>query len=89
MALIKEDMDDFGISMLPPNINKSFPRFRPESDEKSRDEYAIRFGFNAIKQMSGDLKEFTEERKRVHLKIYEILQSVLHHSLTKAKSKNS
>ena len=63
MALIKEDMDNFSVRMLPPDINKSHGRFKPESDPKSEGGYGIRFGLSAIKQISGDLVDFINERK--------------------------
>jgi DNA polymerase-3 subunit alpha len=57
MALIKDDLDAFEIPLLPPDINRSKARFRPEADPNSRFEYSVRFGLNAIKQISGDLRE--------------------------------
>ena len=65
MALIKDDMDDFGIKMLPPDINYSYPRFRPETNGN---EISIRFGLNAIKQISGSLNEFIAERNNGEFK---------------------
>jgi DNA polymerase-3 subunit alpha len=50
--------------MLPPSINFSYPRFKTEEDEKSFKGYGIRFGFNAIKSMSGDMGEFLQEREK-------------------------
>lgn len=68
MALIKEDMDDFGIRMLPPDINQSFPSFKTESDKKSYQGFGIRFGLNAIKGLSGDMAGFIEERQKAEFK---------------------
>ena len=62
MAKIKEDMEVIGMPMLPPCMNKSFPRFTPEKMENGK--MAIRFGLGAIKGISGDMGEFLEERHR-------------------------
>lgn len=62
MAKIKEDMDLMGIPMLPPCINNSFPRFKPEGVENGK--YGVRFGFTAIKGISGAMKEFLADRSR-------------------------
>lgn len=68
MALIKEDIDMFGIRMLPPDINKSHSRFKPEHDPKSSGGYGIRFGLSAIKQISGGLGDFLVERSKGEFK---------------------
>lgn len=60
MGKIKEDMDHLGIKMLPPSVNHSFPRFRPEKDE---DGVQVRFGLTAIKGISGDMKELISARE--------------------------
>jgi len=60
MAKIKEDMDAFGIKMLPPCIEKSDGRFKPELHENK---YAIRFGLTAIKGISGDLAVLNKARE--------------------------
>jgi DNA polymerase-3 subunit alpha len=62
MAKFKEDMDILGIPMLPPDMNHSYPRFKPELMENGK--LGVRFGFTAIKGISGDLTEFLDERKR-------------------------
>jgi DNA polymerase-3 subunit alpha len=56
MALIRDDLVDFGIPLLPPDINRSRARFRPERHEKGHDGLAVRFGLTAIKGISGDMK---------------------------------
>lgn len=61
MAKIKEDMDIFGIEMLPPSINKSYYNFVPEKTKDNK--LAVRFGLAAIKTISGKLEEFTLIRK--------------------------
>jgi DNA polymerase-3 subunit alpha len=66
MAKFKEDMDILGIPMLPPDMNRSFPRFKPELMENGK--FGVRFGFTAIKGISGSMEEFLVERKRGHFK---------------------
>ena len=61
MALIKDDMDAFGIPMLPPCIDRSDGRFRPERTADGT--LGIRFGLTAIKGVSGDLAILKEARK--------------------------
>ena len=62
MAKAKDDMDAFGIEMLPPCVNASFPRFRPE--RKPDGTLHIRFGLTAIKGISGDLPILMEARRK-------------------------
>lgn len=62
MARIKEDMDMMGIAMLPPDINKSFPRFKPEIRQDGS--VAVRFGFTAISGISGAMEAFLLERSK-------------------------
>ncbi|MCZ7861290.1 DNA polymerase III subunit alpha [Agrobacterium salinitolerans] len=66
MAKFKEDMDILGIPMLPPDMNKSFPRFKPEQLDNGK--FGVRFGFTAIKGISGDMVDFLAERKRGEFK---------------------
>ncbi len=63
MALIREEMAQLDIEMLPPDINRSFPEFRPEASKGSKGGFGIRFGFSAIKGISGEMKAFLEERE--------------------------
>src|SRR3546814_370775 len=51
-----------GIALLPPDINRSYARFRPETYESSRDGLAIRFGLSGIKQISGTLETLIATR---------------------------
>lgn len=60
MSKIKEDMDHLGIKMLPPSVNHSFPRFKPERDEKG---VQIRFGLGAIKGVSGTMEQMLVARQ--------------------------
>jgi DNA polymerase-3 subunit alpha len=62
MAKFKEDMDVLGVKLLPPDINKSFPRFKPERMEDGS--LAVRFGYTAIKGISGGMETFLEERAK-------------------------
>jgi DNA polymerase-3 subunit alpha len=64
MQLIKEDLDDemFGIELLPPDVNHSVPRFAPE--RKADGTLAIRFGLNAVQQISGDLPVMMKARQQ-------------------------
>ncbi|MBO9428517.1 DNA polymerase III subunit alpha [Sulfitobacter sp. R18_1] len=64
LALIREDLTTFGVEMLPPDINKSFPRFTPEPCRTSTGGQGVRFGFNAIKGVSGEMEAFIAERKK-------------------------
>ncbi|MBY3151242.1 DNA polymerase III subunit alpha [Rhizobium laguerreae] len=66
MAKFKEDMDIMGIPMLPPDMNRSFPRFKPERMEDGK--LGVRFGFTAIKGISGGMEEFLAERRRGEFK---------------------
>jgi len=61
MSKIKEDMDAFGVPMLPPCIDKSDGRFKPERLEDGG--FGVRFGLTAIKGVSGDLAILKEARK--------------------------
>jgi DNA polymerase-3 subunit alpha len=60
MAKLKEDMDILRIEMLPPCVNHSFPRFKPE--RKPDGSLGVRFGFTAIKGISGTMEEFLKDR---------------------------
>jgi len=61
MAKVKEDMDAFGVEMLPPCINASSPRFVPE--RKPDGSLHIRFGLSAIKGISSDLPILLDARR--------------------------
>lgn len=58
MAKIKEDMNEFGIKLLPPSIEMSESRFKPEVNGET---ISVRFGLSAIKGISGDLSNLREE----------------------------
>ena len=62
MSKIKEDMNTFGIEMLPPCVNSSFPRFRPE--KKADGSVHVRFGLTAIKGISGELPILLSAREK-------------------------
>jgi DNA polymerase-3 subunit alpha len=62
MAKFKEDMDLIGVPLLPPDINKSFPRFKPERMADGK--LGVRFGFTAIKGISGAMETFLAERSK-------------------------
>jgi DNA polymerase-3 subunit alpha len=64
MALIKDDMDEMGIVLLPPDVNKSGVKFQPEACETSRDGWAVRFGLSAIKGISADLSVMIKAREK-------------------------
>lgn len=66
IAIAIETCKEMGIKVLPPDINKSFADFSIESDKKSLESLAIRFGFNAIKHVgSAAIENILETRKRV------------------------
>jgi DNA polymerase-3 subunit alpha len=61
MAKIKEDMDQMGIPMLPPDVSKSYPRFVPEEYQPGK--FGVRFGLTAIKGVSGDMEIMLKARE--------------------------
>jgi len=50
MSVIKHDMDQFNVELLPPDINASHMRFRPEKSDDGK--WNVRFGLTAIKQIT-------------------------------------
>ena len=60
MSLIKHDMDQFDVKLLPPDVNKSHMRFRPEQDEHGK--WNVRFGLTAVKQITNN-PDFIAERE--------------------------
>ncbi|SOC27171.1 DNA polymerase III subunit alpha [Thalassospira xiamenensis] len=62
LALIKDELDQMKVGLLPPDINASFSRFTPEKTKEGV--YAVRFGLGALKQISGPLNELVEARKQ-------------------------
>ncbi len=62
MALFKFDMDERGIPLLPPDINRSRARFAPERSEAGLGGYGIRFGLSGIKGFAKGLDEFEKKR---------------------------
>jgi DNA polymerase-3 subunit alpha len=64
LSLIKDELDELCIPLLPPDINNSYADFRPEPTDKGRDGHAVRFGLTGIKGISGDQAELVAERDR-------------------------
>jgi DNA polymerase-3 subunit alpha len=62
MAKLKEDMDLWGVPMLPPDISRSFPRFTPEEYQPGK--FGVRFGLGAIKGVSGDMDVMLKAREK-------------------------
>lgn len=65
MALIRDDMEehpDGKIELLPPDVSCSHSSFRPEQHKDHG--YAIRFGLEGVKGISGDLGYLVEEQKK-------------------------
>ncbi|MGU3404467.1 DNA polymerase III subunit alpha [Methylobacterium brachiatum] len=60
MSLVKEDLDAFGIPLLPPDVNRSVGRFTPERSDAVR---GVRFGLLGIKGMSGGIDQMVAERE--------------------------
>ncbi len=60
MSLVKEDLDAFGIPLLPPDVNRSTGQFAPERTEQGG---AIRFGLVGIKGLSGGIDAMVAERE--------------------------
>ena len=60
-GMVKDDMTRHGIELLPPDINKSFTRFRPEMDGK---ELCVRYGFCGIKGLPENMDWVDEERRK-------------------------
>lgn len=54
LALIKDELDELGVPLLPPCINNSYPRFVPEETTRGDLGFGVRFGLSAIKTISGD-----------------------------------
>lgn len=55
-----------GLKILPPDINKSFTDFNLEPDASSKGGLAIRFGFNAIKNVgTAAIESIVETRQKV------------------------
>jgi len=79
MAMSLEECRSMGAKVLPPDINKSSADFSIVADTNSLDDRAIRYGFNAIKNVgsaaidnillertgAGEFKSFTDFIKRV------------------------
>jgi len=61
-----ENCKKMGIRILPPDLNKSRDDFLLEEDEKSINGWAIRFGFNAIKNVgSAAIENLLEVRDKI------------------------
>lgn len=60
MSLVKEDLDAFGIPLLPPDVNRSVGRFAPERTETAG---GVRFGLLGIKGMSVGIDTMVAERE--------------------------
>lgn len=66
VAVSVENCKRMGIRVLPPHINKSRDDFMLEPDEKSKNGWAIRFGFTAIKNVgSAAIENLLEVRDKV------------------------
>ena len=62
LALIKDELDELGIPLLVPDINRSHARFRPEAHATAPGGLAVRFGLTAVKGISGTLSALVGER---------------------------
>jgi len=60
-SLVKEEMDEIGLKLLPPDINSSDLAFVPERLEDGT--LAVRFGLSAIAKVSESAMGFITERK--------------------------
>ena len=60
MDLVKQDMDAFKIEMLPPCVNASVGRFKPE--RKPDGSLAVRFGLQAVKGITEKVDEMAAAR---------------------------
>jgi len=66
VAVAIEACKKIGLLILPPDINLSYQDFNLEKNEKSAGGMAIRFGFNAIKNVGGvAIDNIVEVRKKV------------------------
>ena len=61
MALVKQDLDAFGIEMLPPCVQKSRVRFAPE--RRADGTLAVRFGLISVKGISATVEAMVAERE--------------------------
>ena len=60
-----EECRRMGITVLPPDVNKSFSGFTIEKDEKSLNKQAIRFGLSAIKNVGeAATEEILDKREK-------------------------
>ena len=62
MDLVKQDMDAFKIALLPPCVNASEGRFKPERQADGT--LAVRFGLRAVKSISDRVEEMVAEREK-------------------------
>jgi DNA polymerase-3 subunit alpha len=62
MAKIKEDMDAVGVPMLLPDINESYPRFKPQEYQPGK--FGVRFGLMAIQGISAEMPIMLEARSK-------------------------
>jgi DNA polymerase-3 subunit alpha len=66
VAVAINDTKKMGIRILPPDINLSYTDFNIEKDEHSKTGLAIRFGFNAIKNVgSAAIENIVATREKV------------------------
>ena len=64
LELIKDELDSLGVPLLPPDINHSYPRFRPETLARAKGGLAVRFGLAAIKSISGEGANLVDLREK-------------------------
>jgi DNA polymerase-3 subunit alpha len=83
MAMIKEDMDAFGIRMLLPDVSRSQAAFKPERLEDGS--FGVRFGLKAIKKVAGDMHELIDAQKDGEFKSLEDFHTRVGHQFDKAK----
>ena len=64
LTIMKDELDAMGVPLLPPDINKSHAKFRPEPLAQANGGFAVRFGLQAIKQISGASADLVGERAK-------------------------
>jgi DNA polymerase-3 subunit alpha len=64
LTLIKDELDAMGVPMLPPDVNLSYPKFRPEALPSANGGFAVRFGLSAVKQVARNAEVIAEDRAK-------------------------
>lgn len=59
-GMVRDDMTRHGVELLPPNINRSYTRFKPEMDGRT---LSVRYGFCGIKGLPENMDWMEEERR--------------------------